>query len=825
MRRLHRGRSRKGNSLPPSNSGIAPRLVHSHETRHLVPAAIALLSALLVACSTTAPTRSEAQFKAEVTRTEYGIPHVVANDLGSLGFGIGYAYAQDNFCLLAEKINQLNGERSRHFGPDSHAHAGTGESVSSRDSDFFFRSQFSKQTLAEAYRRESPETAEMTRGYVAGVNRHLRETGIDRLPTACRSAAWVRPLTEEDLYLWYTAVASLAASQTQIEAIAGAQPPAAPQTSGLTRRSPSSGAHGDPPADGIGSNAWAFGREATTNGRGLLFGNPHWPWGNINQFYQAHLTIPGRFDVMGVTYGGMPVIVIGFNRSLAWSHTVATGNRAVVRELTLAADSPTAYMVDGERREMQRSTVTIGVRGADGIVREEARTLYTTEYGPILAGDTMPWTRTTAYAYTDVSLPNRRMMSQWMAIGRARNVSEVRMALATHLAIPWVNTIAADADGATLYADYSVKPYVTDEMTSACGGSEAARRATAGGMLTLDGSRAACNPLSDPSTPQPGILPPRLLPVLERTDYVANSNNTFWLTNTKAPITGLPLVNGRSGTSLTMRAQSGLRIIESRLAGTDSLSGNRFDAAAVQALVFGSAAHPELGNRNRAAEVSLDAVRTICADGDTVTLPDQRTVGVGEACRVLSSWDGRHATTSVGAHLFREFWAMATRIPMLWSVPFDAADPLNTPREPNVASREVRIALRQALGAAVARLDALGIAADRAWGNVHAHPLADRRIPIAGNSRDLLNMMIAGPLTQEGYGAIEHGASYVQIVGFDDKGPEAQAVLLFGQSTNPDSPFHYDQLQQLWVKQKWNRLPFERTDIERRAVAKVTIKE
>ncbi|HYO76751.1 MAG TPA: hypothetical protein VE010_09840 [Thermoanaerobaculia bacterium] len=90
-----------------------------------------------------------------------------------------------------------------------------------------------------------------------------------------------------------------------------------------------------------------------------------------------------------------------------------------------------------------------------------------------------------------------------------------------------------------LYADYSVKPYVTDEMMTTCGGSEAARRATTRGMLTLDGSRSACDPLSDPAAPQRGILPPRLLPLLERTDYVANSNNTFWLTNPRAPITGV----------------------------------------------------------------------------------------------------------------------------------------------------------------------------------------------------------------------------------------------------------------------------------------------
>ncbi|HYO76750.1 MAG TPA: penicillin acylase family protein [Thermoanaerobaculia bacterium] len=164
------------------------------------------------------------------------------------------------------------------------------------------------------------------------------------------------------------------------------------------------------------------------------------------------MTIPGRLDVRGVTAGGVPVIVIGFNRSVARSHTVSTGSRAVVRELTLAADSPTAYVVDGPRREMQRSTVTIDVRRADGSVTQESRTFYSTDFGPIMGGvmggEAMPSTASTAYAFTDPNLSNRRLMRQWLAIGQARNVAKVRSALATHLAIPWVNTLAADARGA-----------------------------------------------------------------------------------------------------------------------------------------------------------------------------------------------------------------------------------------------------------------------------------------------------------------------------------------------------------------------------------------
>jgi len=43
----------------------------------------------------------------------------VAEDEIGLGMGIGYAYAQDNLCMLADEIVTVNGERSLHFGPDA----------------------------------------------------------------------------------------------------------------------------------------------------------------------------------------------------------------------------------------------------------------------------------------------------------------------------------------------------------------------------------------------------------------------------------------------------------------------------------------------------------------------------------------------------------------------------------------------------------------------------------------------------------------------------------------------------------------------------------
>lgn len=77
------------------------------------------LAGVFLGLSLAANARSQPeQATAEIRRTSFGVPHIRADNERGLGYGIGYAYAQDNLCLLANEIVTVNGERSRYFGPD-----------------------------------------------------------------------------------------------------------------------------------------------------------------------------------------------------------------------------------------------------------------------------------------------------------------------------------------------------------------------------------------------------------------------------------------------------------------------------------------------------------------------------------------------------------------------------------------------------------------------------------------------------------------------------------------------------------------------------------
>ena len=94
---------------------------------------MALLLALLVPASALAQT-------AEIRRTAHGIPHIKAKSFRGIGFGYGYAFAQDNICPIAEAYVTVNAQRSRFFGPDgSYLQRGNGFRANNLNSDFFWQ--------------------------------------------------------------------------------------------------------------------------------------------------------------------------------------------------------------------------------------------------------------------------------------------------------------------------------------------------------------------------------------------------------------------------------------------------------------------------------------------------------------------------------------------------------------------------------------------------------------------------------------------------------------------------------------------------------------
>ena len=196
----------------------------------------------------------------------------------------------------------------------------------------------------------------------------------------------------------------------------------------------------------MGSNAWAIASERSENGKGLLLANPHYPWYGIARFWEKHLTIPGVYDAYGAGLIGTPGVAIGFNEAVGWSHTVSNSKRPVIYQLTLNPDNPQQYRWENEWRELNSVTVSADVKTQEGLSNKK-HTVWFSHYGPLMALPGLTDDPLTAFAVRDANAENLHTFAQWQAMGSAKSMDEFIEAHRTYNAMPWVNTIAASADG------------------------------------------------------------------------------------------------------------------------------------------------------------------------------------------------------------------------------------------------------------------------------------------------------------------------------------------------------------------------------------------
>jgi acyl-homoserine-lactone acylase len=405
------------------------------------------------------------------------------------------------------------------------------------------------------------------------------------------------------------------------------------------------------------------------------------------------------------------------------------------------------------------------------------------------------WDTKNAYALADVNADNFRLTNQWFEYDKARSVGDLRRASARVQGNPWVNVIAADSAGRAYYADDSVVPNVDAALQKRCSTSAKAPLLLSAGVILLDGSKASCRWGNDRDAVVKGILGPKALPRATRRDYVENSNDSYWLPSARFRLTGFPRIIGPEGTQRLLRTRLGLVQAEQRLAGTDGLGPAGFTIDTMKA-VFNA-------NRNLSAELAKAAVVQACTAS---AAPD-----LAEACAVLAAWDGHAHTASRGAVLWREAWSRLSAAGVPWTVPFDPADPVNTPRELNASDPKITDALR----GAVEDLRAKGIPLDVPLGDKQAEPRGSERIGIPGCSEGegCFNIISTRRDDQGNYDPFT-GSSFVMAAGFDAQGrPSGSAVLSYSQSENPLSPFFADQTR-LFSQEQWLPMRFTEADIK-----------
>jgi acyl-homoserine-lactone acylase len=775
---------------------------------------------------------------ADVTWTTYGVPHVKADNLESMAYGVGYAFARDNLCVLADQIVKYNSERAKFFGPDQVPGSGDSEHLIN---DFGFLTLGIRELAEENLPRMSANSRAMFQGYTAGYNKYLSETPVEDQDQSCAGQPWVTEIDSVDLLTYSLGVALLPGAANFLGPMFIAAPqgesylptPAASSNEVVSsfKITPTVGLPDRNPQD-MGSNGWGLGSDKTTNGKGMVLGNPHFPHTGNLRFWNFHAQVPGHLNVTGSSLMGLPGAVnIGFNENVAWTHTFSTAEHFVVYQLTLDENdaSGLTHVVDGSKRTIYEKTLQIDVAVGGGQTIKLNKTAYYTNYGPMIeVPGNFDWNADNAFAIKDANLPNFDIVDHWLAMNMATSMDEFKQAFKDYDGVIFNNTMAASADGQVFYIDDSTVPNLTETAIEQLTTNPLLiQTKAAAGFTVLPGNISQFD--------FEGPVPYDEAPKYEGTDSVQNSNNSYWLTNLDSPIVVSNPLYGNVENQQSLRSRMGQQFIENE-AGSDGT----FTPEEVEGLL--------LNNRSYLAENILPSLLELCADqGDTPVEVDGASVDVSQACAALDDWDGTMNLTSTGAHVFREFAFQFNQAPQ-WEVPFSLDAPVTTPS--GLVQNDTTL---EQLARATQVIEQAGVAFDAPLGEVQfvERSLPDGsasgvKLPWAGahnieggfnvfdvrdsrngtqlprHSYETINSNTAMSAEAGGY-HINYGTSWAMVINFTEEGPKGRGILTYSQSRKFGSEHFLDQTQLYSTQPTLRDIYFTDEEIEANKIEQVNL--
>ena len=774
-----------------------------------------LLAVLVVAAAGMCfPASALAKYSVSLTRTTGGVANISGRSLADVGFGVGYAQAQDGICLLAETFLTLNGERSAFLGPEGtfKNEAEGGLVFTNLNSDIYWTSIKKAHTVQKLLRLAYPqgpsaEAREVARGYAAGYDAYLTHIGGASGVTnpACKGAAWVRPIKAIDVWRRIYQIDDLAGNSA-LGPAAEANPAYGPPTPFAKRHHGRTASLAELARVGhsklMGSNGLAAGGEDATNGGGVVLANPHFPWHGSERFWEMNVEVPGQYHATGAGIWGLPGINIGHNQNVAWTHTVSTNT--TITFWLLPSAGPGRYNYKGKTLRIKKRTVTVEALEHGELVPRTG-TLYYGHYGPVI------WENGLAIAVGDANADNLRGPDQWLAISKAENASQVIEAERTIQGVPWVNTIGADREGNAFYTEIAVASSLTKAFVhSHCD-------LQAGSLTGPFLGTGECELPESPGAIEPGILAGSDEPSLIRKDYVENSNNSFWLANANSPLTGFSPALGGEEENPGMRAQTGIDMVAQRMGTynsgvpTDGLSATPgFTAETMQ--------DSWTKFRSLPAERALPGLREICENAVAEDGGVINGVNVSGACPVLNAYGASATLEDKGGWLFQEWFERAPNGQAdFWVHPWTVSEPVYTPNTLNTSLQ----ASKEALAAAVSSMGARGIPLDASFGEVQRAPQPGHA-PMPGCAEGGGCYAANGssfPTPTSTQTEVTGGTSLVMFTELQaGHEPLSKALLAYSQSEDPTSPYYEDQTQRL-SKNEWITLPWTPASVAEDAIA------
>jgi penicillin amidase len=403
--------------------------------------------------SQTGTNRSAVRATVEIERDEWGVPHIYADNDEDLFFGFGYSMAQDRLFQLDFLRRKASGRLSEILGPEG------------LELDTIARTVGLRRIAEAEWHRLPDETRTLLSSFSAGVNAVIGESG-DNLPIEFdlldyRPAVWsaVDCLAIECEFRWYLtgrmpvivmpelAKRTLGEGPLYREFLLGEadeesiMPPGSYPGNKHAQAEPVGQAVGDPDAS-TGSNNWVVSGTQTQSGKPMVASDPHIAFEAVSCWYQAHLC-GGSFNVAGMSYVGLPAILIGRNERVVWGITNNICSQRDLYQEQTGPEHPGCFLYDGEWEPARELTEVIHVKGAQPVTQ----TIRFSRNGPIV--DEIlppPGDKTGPLSLKWLGASQGGWLTALLGIDRAGKVDEFREAMRPWH-VPTFCLVIADVNG------------------------------------------------------------------------------------------------------------------------------------------------------------------------------------------------------------------------------------------------------------------------------------------------------------------------------------------------------------------------------------------
>tara|TARA_B100001250_G_scaffold119609_2_gene101538 strand:- start:2746 stop:4896 length:2151 start_codon:yes stop_codon:yes gene_type:complete len=375
--------------------------------------------------------KSYEKYNVIIYRDTWGVPHIFGDKDEDTAYGLGYAHAEDDFATIQDILIAARGNLSEYYG----------RSVAAND--YMVKLLKIWDTVEKNYENGlSDDVIKISEAYADGIN-HYASLYPDK------AFKGVFPVKGKDIVAGFIhrmplmfgldgTLAKLATNKYPIKN----EDPSTSESDILNQRM-------------LGSNVIAVSPSRSDDKFTRILINSHQPWSGPVAWYEAHLNSNEGWNMVGGLFPGSPVVLVGHNENIGWSHTVNKPDLIDVYELTLNPENSNQYYFDGRYENFEISESSIKVKIWGPIKWTFKRKVFRSKHGPVIKNEHG------SFAIRYSGHDEFRYLEQWFRMNKSQNFDDFENALKL-MAIPMFNTIYADKEGNIFYIYNALFPKRSD---------------------------------------------------------------------------------------------------------------------------------------------------------------------------------------------------------------------------------------------------------------------------------------------------------------------------------------------------------------------------